>query len=104
LEAVLLIGDKVVDPRRSGFAYEVDLGGAWRQHTGLPFVFAVWAARAAGAPGDWATAPDRQLGERFEILAEARDRGVARAAEIAREQGPPWAGPRSSRSATCAAG
>jgi chorismate dehydratase len=45
LEAVLLIGDKVVDPRRAGFAYEVDLGGAWRSHTGLPFVFAVWAVR-----------------------------------------------------------
>ncbi len=45
LEAVLLIGDKVVDPRRASFAYEVDLGGAWRQHTGLPFVFAVWAVR-----------------------------------------------------------
>jgi chorismate dehydratase len=23
----------------------VDLGGAWKQWTGLPFVFAVWAAR-----------------------------------------------------------
>jgi chorismate dehydratase len=43
-EAVLLIGDKVVDPTRAGYAYEVDLGGAWRQMTGLPFVFAVWAS------------------------------------------------------------
>jgi predicted solute-binding protein len=42
-ESVLLIGDKVVDPARGSFAYEVDLGGAWRQHTRLPFVFAVWA-------------------------------------------------------------
>jgi len=46
-EAVLLIGDKVVSPQRGSFAYEVDLGGAWRQHTGLPFVFAVWAMRTA---------------------------------------------------------
>lgn len=45
-DAVLLIGDKVVDPRRSGFAYEVDLGGAWKAHTGLPFVFAIWACRS----------------------------------------------------------
>ncbi|MGE3180888.1 MAG: menaquinone biosynthetic enzyme MqnA/MqnD family protein [Phycisphaerae bacterium] len=44
-DAVLLIGDKVVDPHRAGYAYEIDLGGAWRAHTGLPFVFAVWAAK-----------------------------------------------------------
>src|SRR5262249_31188672 len=42
--SVLLIGDKVVSRSRGGFAYEVDLGGAWRQMTGLPFVFAAWAA------------------------------------------------------------
>jgi len=45
LPAVLLIGDKVIDAARGRFAYEVDLGSAWRQHTGLPFVFAVWAVR-----------------------------------------------------------
>jgi len=73
--AVLLIGDKVVDPRRAGFAFEVDLGGAWRQHTGLPFVFAVWVARQ----------PDAELGA---VLDAARDRGVAQAAEIAAQQGP----------------
>ncbi|MFN0136376.1 MAG: menaquinone biosynthetic enzyme MqnA/MqnD family protein [Phycisphaerae bacterium] len=82
-ESVLLIGDKVVDQRRGSFAYEIDLGGAWRQHTGLPFVFAVWAARA----------DDRALGgEELDAIAEllesARDRGVLAAAEIAREQGP----------------
>lgn len=80
-EAVLLIGDKVVDPRRGSFAYEVDLGGAWRQHTGLPFVFAVWAIRAVdAAPAE--TAP------LAELLSAARDRGVARVAEIARQEGP----------------
>jgi len=79
-DAVLLIGDKVVDPRRAGFAYEVDLGGAWRQHTGLPFVFALWAARPGTAPARY----DEIAGK----LATARDRGVARAAEIARVDGP----------------
>jgi chorismate dehydratase len=92
LESVLLIGDKVVDPARSSFAYEVDLGGAWRQHTGLPFVFAVWACRAAAdeieprasARGD-PSLHGCQLGE---LLSAARDRGVARAAEIATTDGP----------------
>ncbi len=129
LEAVLLIGDKVVDPRRASFAYEVDLGGAWRQHTGLPFVFAVWAVRSdpaervghggptlrdSGQPGaavphgqSRATGPHRvgqsgaagsqcsgQSGAAVPhdpsrtrqidaLLREARDAGVARAAEIA---------------------
>jgi len=77
-EAVLLIGDKVVSPQRGSFAYEVDLGGAWRQHTGLPFVFAVWAMRTAMPNG----------GNVAALLEAARDRGVARAAEIADTEGP----------------
>lgn len=81
IEAVLLIGDKVVDPRRGSFAYEVDLGGAWRQATGLPFVFAVWAARREGL----APTARQLLSNR---LSAARDRGAAHAADIARQQGP----------------
>lgn len=80
-ESVLLIGDKVVDQARGSFAYEIDLGGAWRQHTGLPFVFAVWArADAASVPHG-----RRDLSE---LLSAARDRGVARAVEIAETDGP----------------
>ena len=30
---------------RGAYPVEVDLGLAWREWTGLPFVFAVWAAR-----------------------------------------------------------
>lgn len=72
-EAVLLIGDKVVAALDRGFAYDVDLGSAWQRWTGLPMVFALWVAhRDSATPA---------LARR---LAEARDRGVARAAEIAR--------------------
>jgi len=85
LESVLLIGDKVVDSRRGSFAYEVDLGGAWRQHTGLPFVFAVWACRNVAADGSSAGDGLDQLAS---SLSRARDRGVARAAEIAETHGP----------------
>ncbi|MGE0480309.1 MAG: menaquinone biosynthetic enzyme MqnA/MqnD family protein [Phycisphaerae bacterium] len=96
-EAVLLIGDKVVDPRRGSFAYEVDLGGAWRQHTALPFVFAVWAVRAPAAPPTVAaphasacsaTAPANNPTPLADLLSAARDRGVTRAAQIARQEGP----------------
>ncbi len=82
-DAVLLIGDKVVDPHRAGFAYEVDLGGAWRQHTGLPFIFAVWAARRPETPE-----ARRRMAELGELLSAARDAGVARAEEIATTLGP----------------
>jgi chorismate dehydratase len=44
-EARLLIGDKVVCEEPAGFEHQLDLGAAWKQMTGLPFVFAVWIAR-----------------------------------------------------------
>lgn len=45
-EAVLVIGDAALHLRASGrYPVQVDLGSAWKEWTGLPFVFAVWAAR-----------------------------------------------------------
>jgi chorismate dehydratase len=44
-EARLLIGDKVVCEEPVGFAHQIDLGAAWKDLTGLPFVFAIWVAR-----------------------------------------------------------
>jgi chorismate dehydratase len=47
-DAVLMIGDKVIAdaPAAGAWAHELDLGAAWREWTGLPFVFAAWLARA----------------------------------------------------------
>jgi chorismate dehydratase len=47
-EAVLLIGDKVMTdaPPRGLYAHELDLGQAWKNLTGLPFVYALWMCRA----------------------------------------------------------
>jgi chorismate dehydratase len=42
----LLIGDKVVCQEPAGFAHHLDLGAAWKELTGMPFVFAVWTARS----------------------------------------------------------
>lgn len=80
-DSVLLIGDKVVaagpnDPA-SVWPVQLDLGLAWRQWTGLPFVFAVWAARA-----------DADLGALPEILEQAKRNGLARREQIARDDGP----------------
>jgi chorismate dehydratase len=43
LEAVLLIGDKTFEDL-SAFPYVYDLAEQWLVYTGMPFVFAVWAA------------------------------------------------------------
>ncbi|HUW84098.1 MAG TPA: menaquinone biosynthesis protein [Phycisphaerae bacterium] len=76
-QAVLLIGDKVVSGPTRQFGFEVDLGGAWKQLTGLPFVFAVWAGKRHS-----------DLGQLPQLLDAARDRGVGRAAELAKVHGP----------------
>lgn len=96
-EAILLIGDKVVDPRRAGYAYEVDLGGAWRAHTGLPFVFATWAyvATHEREPIRAATSidPDPRLLDEPQrqslaaLLSAARAQGTTDAVRIARQFG-----------------
>ncbi len=82
-DSVLLIGDKVVTTPLMEHTYDIDLGGAWRALTGLPFVFAVWAAPARQARPELAG-----------VLSAARDRGVSRAREIAREFAPARGWPR----------
>jgi chorismate dehydratase len=54
IEAALLIGDKVItaEPPRTRFPHQLDLGEAWREMTGLPFVFAAWLARRNTDLGD----------------------------------------------------
>lgn len=49
--AMLLIGDKVVtdSPRAVRYPYQMDLGAAWKELTGLPFVYAVWMCKAERA-------------------------------------------------------
>lgn len=42
-EAVVLIGDQCFESE-SRFKFRIDLAGEWKKHTGLPFVFACWAA------------------------------------------------------------
>ncbi len=42
--AALMIGDKVFE-YQSNFKFKYDLGEAWKEMTGLPFVYAVWIAK-----------------------------------------------------------
>jgi len=49
-DAVLVIGDPaLLLAARHAYAHRYDLGEEWKRWTGLPFVFAVWAARRAAA-------------------------------------------------------
>jgi chorismate dehydratase len=51
-EGRLLIGDKVVCEEPQAFPHQLDLGLAWKELTGLPFVFATWMTRENVALGD----------------------------------------------------
>jgi chorismate dehydratase len=65
LDAVLLIGDRALDFAFAGHPHSIwDLGAAWFELTGLPFVYAVWAMRRIP------NAPLRRA------LREARDFGL----------------------------
>ena len=75
--ARLLIGDKVIAAEPAGFPHQLDLGEAWKQWTGLPFVFAAWMARGGVDLGDL---PDRLDRAKRAGLANV-ERIVAREAE-----------------------
>ncbi len=68
-DAVLVIGDAaLLLAARQRYPVQVDLGQAWREWTGLPFVFAVWAARR--------TADDALVREVHGRLLESRAWGL----------------------------
>ena len=77
-DAILLIGDRAIEPKTAapagGGSFQLvwDLGDEWCRWTGLPFVFAVWAARR-----------DVDARPVAPLLAAARDAGKASLAAIA---------------------
>jgi chorismate dehydratase len=74
-DAVLVIGDRAIRSPADGFCESWDLGEEWTQSTGLPFVFAVWAAR-----------PSVDASELEAALDAARDLGLNELETIATEQ------------------
>jgi chorismate dehydratase len=77
-DAVLLIGDRAIHSPPGQFEVVWDLGDEWNRWAELPFVFAMWTARAG---------VDLQGVD--EALRQARDRGVARLQEIADREAAP---------------
>ena len=76
-DAVLLIGDRAMHNPPESFVEVIDLGQFWYDWTGLPFVFAMWVARQDAATEGVEDA-----------LSQARDLGLARILDIAREEAP----------------
>ncbi len=75
-EAVLVIGDAALHLAASGrYPHMVDLGAAWHEWTGLPFVFAVWAARRDADP--------RAAARVHQALLRSRSWGLAHLDELA---------------------
>ncbi len=77
-DAVLVIGDAALMLRASGrYPVVYDLGAEWHAWTGLPFVFAVWAARRE--------APLASVREIHRTLLESRAWGLQHLDELAGE-------------------
>ncbi|MFQ5732949.1 MAG: menaquinone biosynthetic enzyme MqnA/MqnD family protein [Planctomycetaceae bacterium] len=74
-DAILLIGDRAIQPPSERFAETWDLGEEWTRQTDLPFVFAVWAAR-----------PETDVTALEPAFRQARDLGVQRLRDIARRE------------------
>jgi chorismate dehydratase len=69
-EAVLVIGDAALLLGESpAYPVRYDLGAEWKRWTGLPFVFAVWAARR--------TADQERVRAVHDVLRASRDWGLA---------------------------
>lgn len=82
-ETLLLIGDKVVTcaPEHALYPHELDLGGAWKELTGLPFVYAAWMCRGAEAG-------DERIALGALLLDRQRRRNALRLDWIAEVRGP----------------
>ena len=77
-DAVLLIGDRAIHSPVGRFCEVWDLGDEWRRWADLPFVFAVWAARA-GTDLDGVEV----------ALGQSRDLGVSHLRQIAAVEAAP---------------
>jgi chorismate dehydratase len=76
-DAALIIGDRALFLDAAAGLEKIDLGETWTDLTGLPFVYAFWAGRpGVVAPAD------------VEALRRARDEGIRRPEELAREAFP----------------
>jgi chorismate dehydratase len=83
-DAALLIGDAALTAPRNG-AEVYDLASMWNEATGMPFVFAVWAARRVAAAKEGGRLLDRALASGSQALRSAAEEAAGRAGLSAAE-------------------
>jgi chorismate dehydratase len=80
VDAVMAIGDEALALKAAGvLPFELDLGEAWQELTGLPFVFGVWAVRR-----DFADNQPLSTAALHRLLLRSRDWGLRSLAELSR--------------------
>lgn len=78
-EAILAIGDEALYLRsHPAYPHKLDLGEAWRRHTGLPFIFGVWVVSRKSVARD-----PEGLREACAKLLAAKRHGATRLDEMA---------------------
>jgi chorismate dehydratase len=84
--AILAIGDEALRLKNAGaMPFELDLGEAWQELTGLPFVFGVWAVRR-----DFAAAQPEASDFLHRLLLRSRDWGLGSLKELSRLAAAPY--------------
>ena len=84
--AVLAIGDDALRLKAAGdWPYELDLGAAWQELSGLPFVFGVWAVRR-----DFAEAYPEATVELHRLLLQSLNWGLGALPELSRLAAAPF--------------
>ena len=79
-DAVLAIGDEALCMKQAkAMPFELDLGEAWQELTGLPFVFGVWAVRRA-----FAETNGEATGSLHRLLLRSKSWGLAALPELSR--------------------
>jgi chorismate dehydratase len=80
VDAVMAIGDEALCMKSAkAMPFELDLGEAWQELTGLPFVFGVWAVRR-----DFAAAEPKATAALHRLLLKSRDWGLGSLKELSR--------------------
>jgi chorismate dehydratase len=78
--AILAIGDEALRLKTAGvMPFELDLGEAWQELTGLPFVFGVWGVRR-----DFARAQPEIAAALHRLLLRSRNWGLESLTELSR--------------------
>ena len=80
VDAVMAIGDEALCMKQAqAMPFELDLGAAWQELTGLPFVFGVWAVRR-----DFAETQPEATGALHRLLLRSKTWGLAALPELSR--------------------